>query len=226
AGGAESYGRLCAARELGLTEDRGGLLALNASAKVGQDIRTALDLNDTIFEIKLTPNHADCLSVLGVAREVRALTGAPLTEPVCEPVAVTHQDTLPVTIEAPDLCGRFGGRIIRGVNAKAVTPDWMKSRLERAGQRSVSALVDISNYVMLELGRPTHVFDVAKIAGGLTVRWAKEGESLALLNDQTVQLAPDVGVIAAGDTIESLAGIMGGAATAVSLDQTDIYLEP
>ena len=223
--GEDSFGMLCSARELGLSEDHGGLLALNANAKVGQDIRTALDLNDTIFEIKLTPNRADCLSILGVAREVRALTGAPLTEPVCEPVAVTHQDTLPVTIEAPDLCGRFGGRIIRGVNAKAVTPDWMKSRLERAGQRSVSALVDISNYVMLELGRPTHVFDLAKIAGGLTVRWAKEGESLALLNDQTVQLAPDVGVIAAGDKIESLAGIMGGAATAVSLETTDIYLE-
>src|SRR5690606_6778623 len=195
------------------------------NAKVGQDIRSALDLNDTIFEIKLTPNRADCLSILGVAREVRALTGAALAEPACKPVAVTHQDTLPVTVQAPDLCGRFAGRIIRGVNAKAATPQWMKSRLRSAGQRSVSALVDISNYVMLALGRPTHVFDLAKINGGLTVRWAKEGESLTLLNDQTVQLAPDVGVIAAGDTIESLAGIMGGAATAVSLDTTDIYLE-
>ena len=223
--GEDSFGMLCSARELGLSDDHGGLLQLDAHAKVGQDIRTALDLNDTIFEIKLTPNRADCLSILGVAREVRALTGAPMTEPVCEPVAVTHQDTLPVTVEAADLCGRFGGRIIRGVNAKAATPDWMKSRLERAGQRSVSALVDISNYVMLELGRPTHVFDLAKISGGLTVRWAKEGESLTLLNDQTVQLAPDVGVIAAGDAIESLAGIMGGAATAVSLETTDIYLE-
>ena len=223
--GEDSFGMLCSARELGLSQDHGGLLELDANAKVGQDIRSALDLNDTIFEIKLTPNRADCLSILGVAREVRALTGAALAEPACKPVAVTHQDTLPVTVQAPDLCGRFAGRIIRGVNAKAATPQWMKSRLERAGQRSVSALVDISNYVMLELGRPTHVFDLAKINGGLTVRWAKEGESLTLLNDQTVQLAPDVGVIAAGDTIESLAGIMGGAATAVSLDTTDIYLE-
>jgi len=223
--GEDSFGMLCSARELGLSQDHGGLLELNADAKVGQDIRSALDLNDTIFEIKLTPNRADCLSILGVAREVAALTGAGLTVPASQPVAVTHQDTLPVTVEAPDLCGRFAGRIIRGVNAKAATPDWMKSRLERAGQRSVSALVDISNYVMLELGRPTHVFDLARITGGLTVRWAREGERLTLLNDQTVDLSPDVGVIAAGETIESLAGIMGGAATAVSLETTDIYLE-
>lgn len=223
--GEDSFGMLCSARELGLSQDHGGLLELNADAKVGQDIRSALDLNDTIFEIKLTPNRADCLSILGVAREVAALTGAGLTVPASQPVAVTHQDTLPVTVEAPDLCGRFAGRIIRGVNAKAATPEWMKSRLERAGQRSVSALVDISNYVMLELGRPTHVFDLARITGGLTVRWAREGERLTLLNDQTVDLSPDVGVIAAGETIESLAGIMGGAATAVSLETTDIYLE-
>ena len=223
--GEDSFGMLCSARELGLSQDHGGLLELNADAKVGQDIRSALDLNDTIFEIKLTPNRADCLSIQGVAREVAALTGAGLTVPTSQPVAVAHQDVLPVTIEAPDLCGRFAGRIIRGVNAKAATPDWMKSRLERAGQRSVSALVDISNYVMLELGRPTHVFDLARITGGLTVRWAREGERLTLLNDQTVDLSPDVGVIAAGETIESLAGIMGGAATAVSLETTDIYLE-
>lgn len=223
--GEDSFGMLCSARELGLSQDHGGLLELNADAKVGQDIRSALDLNDTIFEIKLTPNRADCLSIHGVAREVAALTGAGLTVPTSQPVAAAHQDVLPVTIEAPDLCGRFAGRIIRGVNAKAATPDWMKSRLERAGQRSVSALVDISNYVMLELGRPTHVFDLARITGGLTVRWAREGERLTLLNDQTVDLSPDVGVIAAGETIESLAGIMGGAATAVSLETTDIYLE-
>src|SRR5690606_4940182 len=115
----DSFGMLCSARELGLSQDHGGLLELDANAKVGQDIRSALDLNDTIFEIKLTPNRADCLSILGVAREVRALTGAALAEPACKPVAVTHQDTLPVTVQAPDLCGRFAGRIIRGVNAKA-----------------------------------------------------------------------------------------------------------
>src|SRR5690606_19066103 len=161
----------------------------------------------------------------GVAREVAALTGAPLVVHEFEPVAPTIPDRLPVKVEAPDLCGRFAGRIIRGVNAKAPTPDWMKKKLERAGQRSISALVDISNYVMLELGRPTHVFDIQRIQNGLTVRWAREGETLELLNGQVVELQPDVGVIAAGDVVESMAGIMGGEATAVTLDTTDIFLE-
>lgn len=223
--GVESFGMLCSARELGITEDASGLLILNEQLAVGQNIREALQLNDKVFEIKLTPNRADCLSIYGVAREVAALTGAPLKQFDFSPVPVEIQDTLKVNVHAPDLCGRFAGRIIRGVNAKAEAPEWMKTRLERAGQRSVSALVDISNYVMLELGRPTHIFDLNKINGELNVRWAKEGESLELLNGQTVALSPDVGVIAAGDTIESLAGIMGGEATAVSLDTTDIYLE-
>ncbi|NOL51709.1 phenylalanine--tRNA ligase subunit beta [Pelistega suis] len=223
--GEESFGMLCSAKELGISEESSGLLILDESLSVGQDIREALDLNDKVFEIKLTPNRADCLSVYGVAREVAALTDAPLKSFDFSPVAVEINDTLKVNVAAPDLCGRFAGRVIRGVNAKAATPDWMKTRLERAGQRSVSALVDISNYVMLELGRPTHIFDLNKIKGDLTVRWAKEGESLELLNGQTVALAGDVGVISAGDTIESLAGIMGGEATAVSLETTDIYLE-
>lgn len=223
--GVESFGMLCSARELGITEDASGLLILDNQLTVGQNIREALQLNDKVFEIKLTPNRADCLSIYGVAREVAALTGVALKQFDFTPVPVEVQDTLKVNVHAPDLCGRFAGRIIRGVNAKAATPEWMKTRLERAGQRSVSALVDISNYVMLELGRPTHIFDLNKINGELNVRWAKEGESLELLNGQTVALSPDVGVIAAGDTIESLAGIMGGEATAVSLDTTDIYLE-
>ncbi len=223
--GEESFGMLCSAKELGISEESSGLLILDDSLPVGQNIREALNLNDNVIEIKLTPNRADCLSVYGVAREVAALTEAPLKTFDFAPVAVQIQDTLKVNVTAPDLCGRFAGRVIRGVNAKAATPDWIKTRLERAGQRSVSALVDISNYVMLELGRPTHIFDLNKIKGDLTVRWAKEGESLELLNGQTVALAGDVGVISAGDTIESLAGIMGGEATAVSLETTDIYLE-
>ncbi|NLY33424.1 MAG: phenylalanine--tRNA ligase subunit beta [Alcaligenaceae bacterium] len=223
--GEVSFGMLCSARELGLSQDHGGLLELEASAMVGQDIRQALDLDDTVFEIKLTPNRADCLSLHGVAREVSALTGAPLKAFDFSPVAVSINDKLAVNVQAPDLCGRFAGRIIKGVNAKAPTPAWMKSRLERAGQRSVSALVDISNYVMLELGRPTHVFDLNKINEDLVVRWAKKGESLKLLNGQTVELDEEVGIIAAGDTVESLAGIMGGDATAVSLETTDIFVE-
>ena len=223
--GVESSGMLCSARELGLSQDHAGLLELEADAPVGASLREYLDLDDTLFTLKLTPNRADCLSIRGVAREVAALTGAPLSVTEFEPVKPSIDDRLPVKVEAPDLCGRFAGRIIRGVNARAQTPAWMKKKLERAGQRSISALVDISNYVMLELGRPTHVFDIRRIQDGLTVRWARAGETLELLSGQVVELQPDVGVIAAGDVVESMAGIMGGEATAVTLDTTDIYLE-
>ena len=223
--GVESQGMLCSARELKLADDHGGLLELPETAQVGQNFRDYYELNDVKLTIKLTPNRADCLSVMGVAREVTALTGAKLTTPAFTPVAVTLNETLPVTISAPDLCGRFSGRVIRGLNAKAETPQWMKQRLERSGQRPISALVDISNYVMLELGRPTHVFDLDKIHGGLNVRWGQQGESLKLLNGNTVALDEWVGVIADEKAVESLAGIMGGDATSVSLETTNIYLE-
>jgi phenylalanyl-tRNA synthetase beta chain len=223
--GIESQGMLCSARELKLSEDHGGLLELPDDAPVGRNFRDYYQLNDLKFTIKLTPNKADCLSVLGVAREIVALTGASLKAPACTPVAATMQETLPVKISAPDLCGRFTGRILRGLNARALTPEWMRRRLERSGQRPISALVDISNYVMLELGRPSHVFDLVKIHGGLEVRWGKSGESLKLLNGNTVAVDEWIGVIADERQIESLAGIMGGDSTAVSLDTTDIYLE-
>ncbi|MDQ2138332.1 phenylalanine--tRNA ligase subunit beta [Alcaligenaceae bacterium B3P038] len=223
--GVESFGMLCSARELGLSQDHAGLLPLADTLAPGTSVRDALDLDDTLFTLKLTPNRADCLSMLGVAREVSALTGVPLKMPTYTPVAPSIDDRLAVDVQAPDLCGRFAGRVIRGVNARAQTPDWMRERLERAGQRSISALVDISNYVMLELGRPTHVFDLDRVAGGLTVRWGKAGESLLLLNGQTVALDTDIGVVAVGDTVESLAGIMGGDASAVTLDTQNIYLE-
>ena len=223
--GVESQGMLCSARELKISDDSGGLMELPADAPVGQNIRDYLALNDLKFTIKLTPNKADCLSVLGVAREVSALTGTALQPVQLRPVAVNSSETLPVTISAPDLCGRFSGRVIRGLNARAETPPWMRQRLERSGQRPVSALVDISNYVMLELGRPSHVFDLAKIHGGLTVRWGKKGETLKLLNGTTIEIDEWLGVIADDKEIESLAGIMGGDATAVSLDTQAIYLE-
>lgn len=223
--GVESQGMLCSARELGLSADHSGLLALAGDAPVGTDFRAYADLDDTIFIIKLTPDKGHALSVLGIAREVAAITGAPLTVPDCAGPAVTIVDRLPVRIAATDLCGRFSGRIIRGVNAKAPTPAWMRERLERAGQRSLSALVDISNYVMLELGRPSHVFDLAKIHGGLEVRWGRSGERLKLLNGDTVALDETVGVIADDREVESLAGIMGGDATAVSLATHDVYVE-
>ncbi len=223
--GVESQGMLCSARELGLTEDHGGLLLLPDDAAIGRNVREVLELEDHVLTIKLTPNRADCLSVVGVAREVAAISGAELTLPRFVPVAATVADRLPVTVEASDLCGRFSGRVIRGVDARAVTPQWMQQRLLRSGQRPISALVDISNYVMLELGRPSHVFDFDKVHGGLTVRWGHEGESVELLNGQTVTVDSDVGVIADDRGVEALAGIMGGEATAVTLDTRNIYVE-
>ncbi len=223
--GVESQGMLCSARELKLSDDHGGLLELALDAPLGQDIREHLKLDDTLFTLKLTPNLAHCLSVYGVAREVSALTGSPLLSPAFPAVAVGHADKLAVKISAPDLCGRFSGRIVRKVNPQAATPPWMVDRLARCGQRSVTALVDISNYVMFELGRPSHIFDLDKIHGGLDVRWGKAGETLKLLNGNTVTLDEKVGVIADDIQVESLAGIMGGDATAVSDDTKNVYVE-
>ena len=223
--GVESQGMMCSAKELKISEESSGLMELPEDAPVGANIRDYLGLNDLKFTIKLTPNKADCLSVLGVAREVSALTGSPLSLPSARAVTVNTDEVLPAKISAPDLCGRFTGRVIRGLNARAATPEWMKRRLERSGQRSVSALVDISNYVMLEIGQPSHVFDLSKIHGAIDVRWGKKGETLKLLNGNTVEVDEWVGVIADDKEIESLAGIMGGDSTAVTLDTTDVYLE-
>jgi phenylalanyl-tRNA synthetase beta chain len=223
--GVESHGMLCSARELKLSDDHGGLLELAADAPLGQDIRAHLNLDDTLFTLKLTPNLAHCLSVHGVAREVSALTDTPMQVPQIQAAGVDSDSRLPVKISAPDLCGRFSGRVIRGVNMRAATPAWMVERLARCGQRSVNALVDISNYVMFELGRPSHIFDLDKIHGSLDVRWAREGESLKLLNGNTVSLDAKVGVIADDSQVESLAGIMGGDATAVSDATVNIYVE-
>ncbi len=223
--GVESFGMLCSARELKLSQDHGGLLELGPDARVGQDIRTHLRLDDTLFTLKLTPNLAHCLSVYGVARELSALTGAPLVKPTFPKANCAIDDVLPVKVSAPDLCGRFSGRVIRGVNPESSTPAWMVDKLARCGQRSVTALVDISNYVMFELGRPTHIFDLDKIHGGLDVRWGRQGEQLKLLNGNTVTVDAQVGVIADTAQVESLAGIMGGDATSVSDDTGNIYVE-
>ena len=223
--GIESQGMLCSARELKLSEEQGGLLELNGDAVTGQDIRAHLHLDDTLFTLKLTPNLAHCLSVFGVAREVAALTGAPLNIPIFPSISTDQSEILPVKISAQDLCGRFSGRIIRQVNPKSATPQWMVDKLARCGQRSVSALVDISNYVMFELGRPSHIFDLDKIQGGLEIRWGQAGEQLKLLNGTTVTVNEQVGVIADERQVESLAGIMGGDATAVTDDTQNIYVE-
>lgn len=223
--GVESQGMLCSARELKLSDESAGLLELPGDAPLGQDIRELLKLDDTLFTLKLTPNLAHCLSVYGVAREVSALTGTPLKSPHFPVLPIESDDRLPVKISAPDLCGRFSGRIVRNLNTKAKTPQWMIDRLARCGQRSVSALVDISNYVMFEFGRPSHIFDLDKIQGGLDVRWGKPGEQLKLLNGNTVSVDEKVGVIADDRQVESLAGIMGGDATAVSDDTQHVYVE-
>jgi phenylalanyl-tRNA synthetase beta chain len=223
--GVESQGMLCSARELKLSEDHGGLLELAADALLGENIREHLQLDDMLLTLKLTPNLAHCLSVYGVAREVAALTGAPLKTPARPAVSAVDAGRLPVKISAPDLCGRFSGRVVRNVNTKAATPAWMIDRLARCGQRSVTALVDISNYVMFEFGQPSHIFDLDKIHGGLDVRWGKAGETLKLLNGSTVTVDDKVGVIADDHQVESLAGIMGGDATAVSDDTTHVYVE-
>ncbi len=223
--GVESQGMLCSARELKLSEDHGGLLELSSEAPLGQDIRAHLNLDDTLFTLKLTPNLAQCLSVYGIARELSALTGTPLTTPDFPAVPSSLTDRLAVNISAPDLCGRFSGRVVKGVNPKAATPSWMVDRLARCGQRSVSPLVDISNYVMFEYGRPSHIFDLDKIHGGLEVRWGRAGEQIKLLNGNTVTVDDKVGVIADEVQVESLAGIMGGDATAVSDDTRNIYIE-
>ena len=230
--GVESQGMLCSGKELGLGDDHEGILELPVDAPIGKDIRQYLDLDDQIFVIKLTPNKADCLSLVGMAREVSAITGASLKKPEWKAVPVSIQEQRHVTVENTDLCGRFAGRVIQGVNAKAKTPDWIVQRLARAGQRSISALVDLSNYVMLEMGQPSHVFDLDKVAGDIIVRWAKAGEQLALLNGQTVSLtepnnpkALPIGVVADRNGPVALAGIMGGNHCAVSDDTKNIFVE-
>jgi phenylalanyl-tRNA synthetase beta chain len=231
--GVESQGMLCSGRELGLGDDHEGILELPADAPIGEDIRKYLDLDDQIFVIKLTPNKADCLSLMGMAREVSAITSATLCTPKWNLPAVSIQDKRKVTIESKELCGRFAGRVIRGVNPQAKTPDWIVKRLSRAGQRSISALVDLSNYVMLEMGQPTHVFDIDKLEGDIQVRWAKGSETLELLNGQTVTLVgPDssgkiqeAGVVADQKGPVALAGIMGGNHCAVSNETKNIYVE-
>ncbi|AIL33171.1 phenylalanine--tRNA ligase subunit beta [Basilea psittacipulmonis] len=225
--GVESFGMLCSATEIGMTQEHDGLLVLDPEqVELGQDIRDVFRLDEQIFELKITPNRADCLSIKGVAREVGALTGAKVKEFDFTPVPATISDVIPVTVNAPDLCGRFAGRVIRGVNAHTPTPAWMKERLERSGQRSVNVLVDISNYVMLELGTPSHIFDLDKMATkAITVDWAKSGETLTLLNNETVTLDEKVGVVYAGTKPEAMAGVMGGLEASVSEETQHIFVE-
>jgi phenylalanyl-tRNA synthetase beta chain len=223
--GVESQGMLASARELGLSNDHSGLLELPKEAEVGSDVRGVLGLEDRIMTLKLTPNRADCLSILGVAREVSALTGARLEVPKIEKIAGRTNARHPVRIGAPEGCGRFAGRVIRSVDARAPTPQWMKERLERAGQRSISALVDVTNYVMLELGRPLHVYDLDKLKGAIEVRWGRKGEKVLLLNEQTVEVDESVLCITDESGVIGLGGIMGGESTKADEATRNIFLE-
>ncbi len=223
--GIESFGMLCSARELGLSDDHGGLLPLAADAPVGEDIRRHLDLDDQLITLKLTPNRADCLSLLGIARELSALTGAPLLAPEIQPVAAGVADTRQVVLDAPASCSRYCGRIIRGVNAAAPTPEWMKRRIERSGIRSISFLVDVTNYVMLELGQPLHAFDDAELSGAIHVRLPKAGEKLLLLNEQTVTPSADTALIADDEKPLAMAGVMGGEHSGITDLTRDLFLE-
>ncbi|MCI5849963.1 MAG: phenylalanine--tRNA ligase subunit beta [Sutterellaceae bacterium] len=223
--GVASAGMLCSARELGISEDHTGIWLLPDDAPVGEDIRKYANLDDVVVDLNVTPNRGDALSLAGIAREIHAVTGAELRLPECTPVPATSSDTFPVKIESPDLCGRYTSRVITGLNPSAPTPGWMRERLGRCGMRSISALVDISNYVMLELGRPTHFFDLSKLSGGITVRWAKEGEKVTLLNGNTVDLTPWYGVIADERGPQAIAGIMGGDADSIADNTSSILVE-
>lgn len=223
--GVESSGMLCSAKELGIAEEASGLLALPADAPTGQLIRRLLDLDDHTFELKLTPNRADCLSLLGIAREVGAITGSAAKLREVPAVPATIADTRAIVLDAPVACPLYHGRIIKGVDAKAPTPEWMKRRLERSGIRAISALVDITNYVMLELGQPLHAFDNTRLEGAVHARMAKPEEKLLLLNEQTIAVDADVLVIADDAKPLALAGIMGGEESGITLATSELFLE-
>jgi phenylalanyl-tRNA synthetase beta chain len=223
--GAESFGMMCSTVELGMGEGADGLLELDTSAEPGSLIVDALALDDQIIDLDLTPNRADCFSVLGTARDVAAVNELPFTEPAFTPVAAVNDAELALKLTSDDACPVFAGRVVRCIDGTAVTPLWMAERLRRSGFRPLSPVVDVTNYVMLELGQPMHAYDLAKLQGGLAARMAKPGEQLTLLDGQEIKLADDVLVIADDKAAVALAGIMGGAATAVTDTTTDVFLE-
>ena len=191
----------------------------------GTPIATALALNDTVIDVNLTPNRADCFSILGVARDLAALNALPFSEPVVTPVKATCRDTVSVHLNAPEACPVFAGRVVRGINTSATTPLWMAERLRRCGIRPLHPVVDITNYVMLEFGQPMHAYDLARLSGDVTVRMAAKDEKLRLLGGAEQALDPDMLVIADAKGAVALAGIMGGEASSVAATTTDVFLE-
>jgi len=223
--GVESFGMLCSAVELGMAETSAGLLLLPAAAEPGADVRELLGLDDVTIEIGLTPNRGDCLSIIGIGREAGVVNQIAMETPEPSLFTVEHQESLPIKLAAPDACPRYFGRIIKSVNPKAETPLWMKERLRRSDLRSISPVVDVTNYVMLELGQPMHAFDLAKLEGGIEVRYADQGEQLTLLDGQEISLSSNTLVIADQKGPVAMAGIMGGEPTSVTDATVDLFLE-
>ena len=223
--GVESQGMLCAGAELTISEDNDGLMELPSDAPIGTDIRDYLGLDDQVIELGLTPNRADCLSMRGVARDVAVALDEALLEPTIPNVSPVVDDEFPVVIEATAQCPRYLGRVIKNVDLSRPTPDYMRERLQRAGLRSIDAAVDVTNYVLLELGQPLHAFDLDQLSGGIVVRECREGEVLTLLDGVEQKLQKGTLVIADHDKPLAMAGIMGGEASGVSDETHSLFLE-
>ncbi len=223
--GVESSGMLCSEKELGLAEHSAGLMELPDDAPVGENLRDYLLLDDTIIEVDLTPNRGDCLSIAGIARELAVLNNCAITRPEMTVVEATHSSVFDVQIDAREACSHYVGRVIKGVNTQAQTPLWMLERLRRGGVRALGAIVDITNYVMLELGQPMHAFDLDRLNGKITVRYASSGEKITLLDGKDVALDDSTLIIADDNAVLALAGVMGGEHSGVSTHTRDIFLE-
>lgn len=223
--GVVSYGMLCSSEELGLPKDIDGIIELPAEAPIAADVRDYLQLDDCCIDIDLTPNRGDCLSIIGIAREVSALNNSPLLKEISAHIPPVTKKTLPVTISAPTGCNRYVGRIISGIPKNMTTPIWMQERLRRSGVRSISPIVDVTNYIMIEMGQPMHAFDLEKVKGGIDVRFARDGETLTLLDGKTISLNESSLLISDHEKPLALAGVMGGANSEVSESTTDILLE-
>jgi len=225
--GVASEGMLCSAKELGLAEESEGIVELPADAPVGTDLREYLDLDDFVIEVAITPNRGDCLSVSGLAHEIAALTGQKSLSPegIGPEIQPQNEMIFPVSVETPELCPRYVGRVMTGLNKQAVTPLWMQERLLRSGQRPIHPIVDVTNYVMLELGQPMHAFDLSGLHKGIEVRLARHGESLHLLDGREISLNTETLVIADGQGPLAIAGVMGGSASGVSENTDSLFLE-
>ena len=223
--GVESRGMLCSEKELGIGEGAEGLMELSPEAPVGEELRAWLGLDDTVIDIDLTPNRGDCFSVLGIARETAVLSRKALNWPDLEPAEPGIAETFPIDVRAPEACPRFCGRVVRGIDPAAVTPQWMQEKLRRSGLRPIHPVVDVTNIVMLELGQPLHGFDLDTLDGGIVVRMGEAGEQLTLLDERVIELDPDMLVIADHGGPRALAGIMGGETSGVEADTRNVFFE-